>query len=107
MKPILKSLLISTVIVVGYPFVVLGVAGPLAFLWGAPYSNSVSNSLLMPLGLPTFIMHSLYPSAHLFGRMPIELSILLLGWFIAFNVVIYCIPIRMLVEWRERKSRLP
>ncbi|MEQ1764384.1 MAG: hypothetical protein ABL984_14740 [Pyrinomonadaceae bacterium] len=108
MKPILRSLTISGVIVVVYPIVVLAVVWPLGVLWGGPYANTVANALLMPLDLPGFIMRSLFSSEHFtYGRMPIEQSILMLGWFIAFNVVLYYIPIRLFIRWRDQARKLP
>ena len=109
MKPVLKSLVISTVVVVGYPIVVFAIICPFAGVLLSPLrADALLNYLWMPLDLPGFTMRSLHPSEHVsLGRVPIEHTLLVLSWFIAFNAVIYYIPIRMFVEWREQKSRLP
>ena len=109
MKPILKALTISTVVVVGYPIVVFAVLVPFAVVELSPYQARVAlNALWMPLELPTFIMCSLYPSEHLvYGRTPIEQTLLVLGWFVTFNTVLYYTPIRLFLQWRERKQNLP
>ena len=75
----------------------------------SPYQARVAlDALWMPLELPTFIMRSLFPSEHLaYGRAPIEQTLLVLGWFVAFNTALYYTPIRLFLQWQERKSRLP
>jgi hypothetical protein len=109
MKPILRSLTISTTVVVGYPIVVFAVLVSFAAFGLRPYqANAAFDTLLMPLNLPGFIMRTLYPSEHLiYGRMPIEQMVLVLGWFIAFNIVLYYIPIRLFLGWRDKARKLP
>ncbi|HQU93529.1 MAG TPA: hypothetical protein PLK77_14585 [Pyrinomonadaceae bacterium] len=102
MRPILKSLIISTTIVVGYPIVVMVVLAPFGILWGGPYIDRALSALMIPMGLPLFIMDSLYPS----GLLPRTPVLFVLVWFIAFNATLYYVPVRLLLEWRERKTRL-
>jgi len=109
MKQVLKSLTISTAIVVGYPIVVFAVLAPFAGLWLTPYQTRLAlDALYMPLALPTFIVRSFWPAESItHGRIPIEQTILMLGWFIAFNSVLYYVPIRLILQWREQKTRFP
>jgi hypothetical protein len=106
MKPIPRALVISTIVVVVYPIVVLAVVLPLVVLWSGRFVTAVSNALMMPLDLPSFIMRSIHPSTYLDGRFRIELTIMLLCWYIVFNLVLYYVPIRLFLQWREQKIRL-
>ena len=60
----------------------------------------------MPLDLPALIMRSFYPNALNVMRYQVDLIILMLGWFIAFNAILYYVPIRLVLEWREGKQKL-
>lgn len=107
MRPILRAITISTVIVVVYPFVVFAIVWTLTVLFGGPFGNSAGKALMMPLELPVFVMRLLNGSRDLGGRMPIELMVLMLGWFIASNAAIYYIPIRLFLQLREGNQKLP
>ena len=106
MRPEIRALIASTVIVVVYPIVVLVITWPLGVLWGGQYASEVSRALIMPLDLPALIMRSFYPNALNGLRYQIDLIILILGSFIAFNAILYYVPIRLVLEWRESKQKL-
>ena len=106
MRPILRAITISTVIVVVYPFVVTAFGMSLHLLVGWPFASTAYKALMMPLELPVFVMRLLNGSRDLGGRMPIEVVLLMLGWFIASNAAIYYLPVRLCLEWRERNQKL-
>jgi hypothetical protein len=106
MRPILRAITISTVIVVVYPFVVVALVWPLAALWGGPFGNTAYKALMMPLELPVFVMRLLNGSRDLGGRMPIEVLLLVFGWYFASNAAIYYLPVRLFLQWSEGRQRL-
>lgn len=102
MNPVLKSLLISTVLVIAYPIAVLVVLTVLGILSGGASKGQALEALMMPMSLPRFVMRSLHP----FGAIPSRPVMFLLVWVIAFNATLYYVPVRLFLEWREQKIRL-
>ena len=106
MRPILRALTISTVIVVVYPFVVTTLGMSFHLLFGWPSGSTAYKALMMPLELPVFAMRLINGSRDLGGRMPIEVLVLMLGWFIASNAAIYYLPVRLFLQWHDNSQEL-
>lgn len=107
MRPEIRALIASTIIVVGYPIVVLIVFTPIGVLMGGRSANPLLDALWMPLDFPGFVMRCLHPSELVgLGRVPIELMLSVLGWFFAFNTVLYYLPVRLFLQWRDGKQKL-
>ena len=107
MRPILRALTISTVIVVVYPFVVTAFGMSLHLLFGWPFASTAYQALMMPLELPVFVMRLVNGSRDLGGRMPIEVLLLVIGWYFASTAAIYYVPVRLFLQWREGYQKLP
>ena len=105
MRPILRALTISTVIVVVYPFVVTTLGMSFHLLFGWPSGSTAYKALMMPLELPVFVMRLLNESQDLGGRMPIEVLLLVFAWYFASNAAIYYLAVRLFLEWREGRQK--
>lgn len=106
MKPILRSVVASTVLVIAYPIALIIILTPFGILFGQPAFGSAMDVLMIPMALPVQIMEPLFSLAAPGGRMPIELTIFLLTWFVAFNATLYYVPVRLFLEWQEQRIRL-
>ena len=99
----------STTVVVGYALFLLLLLLSFSYLGLMGHRvRAVFELLFMPLALPDLILRFLWPPGALApSRMPIEHVILLVGWFFAFNIVVYYIPVRWFLERHNERTKLP
>lgn len=107
MRAAIKSLVISTVVVVGYMVILGGIACIAVPLLGAYRASGVIEALSTPLSLPMVVLQVFFGGADVLvhGKMQMVKITLLLGWFVTLNSVLYYIPIRMFLNWRESRAK--